>query len=233
MKNFDKIPAEYKKEEFRLDEEGKVDIFRIPGTNLVYKEIALPALEKYFIELEKLKSDVFVFPQELVYVKNVFMGYLMEFIQGVMIKNIDPNILIPELFAMFREVEKGIIDLTKQSVKIVDINVKNIIITPEKKMRVVDTDLFEVTSEDPYMIRLDNFTDYNDTIMDIVAKEIIRKFGSFMDRYIQEIYEACVYSEVSASYCLEKMKEYLQNRFGEELNTLDELKNALSLAAKR
>jgi len=100
-------------------------------------------------------------------------------------------------------------------------------------MKVVDTDLFEVTSEDPYMIRRDNFTDYNDTIMDIVVKEIIRKFGSFMDRYIQEIYEACVYSEVSASYCLEKMKEYLQNRFGEELNTLDELKNALSLAAKR
>jgi hypothetical protein len=233
MLKFDELPKEYEMDELRLGAPDDTKVYRIKGTNLVYKEIAKPEDEDFYKELATVKNDVFVFPKELVYVKEKLVGYVMDFIQGVMIKNIDPNILVPELYAILREIEKGIAGITKRGISILDINDKNIIITPEKHARVVDGDSYSFVSEEPEYLIYQNWNDYNDTIMRVIAKDIIDKFGRFIDGQLQALYDASVYCEIPASVCFNMMLNYLQNKLGEEIHTLDEFKKALSLVQKR
>ena len=233
MLEFDKLPRSYKMKRNRLGTPDDAEVYRINGTNLVYKEVEQPEHEQAYKDLSKIKSDVFMFPKELVYVKKKFIGYIMDFIQGVMIKDIDRNILIPELLAMLKEVERGIGSITLQHVSILDINKKNIIITPDRHMKVIDTDMYDIVSDDVEWLIHENFNDYNDTIMAIVIRDIVKGFSEFIDWQLQLAYDSCVNCEISASVCIEHMLDYLQNKLGEEICTLNELQKALSLAAKR
>ena len=125
-------------------------------------------IEQNYKKLLDIDSDVFVFPEELVYLNDILVGYIMRYVNGTELKKTSRDEYIRDYYNAIKEVEQSILyDATHNGVKTDDINPTNIIYTPEKKMKIVDTDFYDIDdiyirdAEDIIRLGKENYREYN------------------------------------------------------------------------
>ncbi len=114
--------------------------------NMVFKQIYNPN-EKNLLELSKLYSPSFIFPSKLVYYQNRLIGYIMEYVDGVTIKNIDLNIKTDDYIKQTDKIENEIAVLTNYRVHLLDVGINNIMIDKNGNIKIIDTDFYSIKSK--------------------------------------------------------------------------------------
>lgn len=242
---FDKLPDSFVKKTIGK-ENGSLercylleDIFENP---MVFKK--LPGMDKYrdsYKFLAAHSSDTFIFPKTLVYLKNSmisenyysFFGYLMEYINGVTLKHLGRDVLINEFIEALKLVEVAIkYDISANYMKLCDMNPKNIIFTPDKKLKIIDTDLYEPTEEDDigYIYR-HNLREFNNDIFSYIFPFSWSFENNFLG--LNDVIKSTVFGDIKAHEMLETFQKKLSNYQGERINTLLDLDKSLALVKKR
>lgn len=247
---FDKLPDSFVKKTIGK-ENGSLekcylleDIFENP---MVFKK--LPGMDKYkdsYKFLASHSSDTFIFPKTLVYLKNPiinsdmtheeqysFFGYLMEYINGITLKHLGRDVSINEFIEALKVVELAIkYDISANYMELCDMNPKNVIFTPDKKLKIIDTDLYEPTDEDDigYLYR-HNLREFNNDIFSYIFPYSWSFENNFLG--LNDVIKSTIFGDIKAHEMLETFQEKLSNYQGEQINTLSELDKSLALVKKR
>lgn len=231
---FDKIPKEFKATYLGHGENGTC--YRIGDTNKVYKEIGdISDIEKDYLFLLSQNSDIFVFPDQLVYLKkgdlNQLYGYTMEYIPGVPLGNIPQQCELESLFTELKKVEKEIKSFSERYIAVADFHFDNVFYQDNGKIRVIDTDLYHgyYDGELGDLISV-NLIDYNACILNLF-RELSQI--TFTSQSLDDYYRLCYCrGKMYASDFLRELKNYLEIELKEKINTYGEMKKSLSLVKR-
>ena len=169
----DKIPEEYMVKS--LGKGASAECFPTSEGHAFKKFNSTKDIDSFyniFASKEYYKSDIFVFPHTFVFLGKEepvnFVGYLMKYIDGVKLQDLESNILIRDLMSAIRQIEIEMKRLTLQGLMFNDLNSRNILFQTIHTPRVVDTDLYEGT--------------YNDMFGDMFKENIIINKPSFVKK---------------------------------------------------
>ena len=92
----------------------------------------------------KYLSDIFVFPKVLLFsgFDDTYAGYIMDYIDGVTIKELGSNIEIHKYIEAIKSVEEEITKMTNYRINLIDVSPSNVMYTKDDKMKVIDTDFY-------------------------------------------------------------------------------------------
>lgn len=202
--------------------------------NMVYKEY--PYEYEYLRELEYLshhKSDFVAFPEEFIFLtkdgKSSLRGYLMKYIEGITLDNLDEATKLREFICGLTAFEKEMLRLTTEGVIFTDLNQQNLIYTPDGLIKAVDTDLYDITSDDDFK-RL-----YSENLKELASTIISQFIGirSFQNNRMNELIRNCgAYGRIRSSHLLEGLTEEAQKETKEEIETIGEFKKTLHMLKK-
>ena len=202
--------------------------------DMVYKEYLYEY--EYLKELEYLsyhKSDFVAFPEEFVFIaekeKNSLRGYLMKYIEGVTLDQLDEATKLRDVIYALNEFEREMLRLTMEGIIFTDLNQRNLIYTPDGLIKAVDTDLYDVTSDDDFK-RL-----YRENLKELAAT-IISQFvreRSYKNGYMDELIRDCgAYGKIRSSNLLEELSDEARKETKEEIETIGEFKRTLEMLKK-
>jgi len=223
--DFDKIPEEYRKNYIGSGDNGNCYLI---SNNEVFKTFFYPEIfEKRVIELTKMNNPYFIFPKKIVYVKNKFVGYIMDYVDGVTLdkmKNIDIFKYIEDI----KNIEYYIAVLSRRGYFLMDFKNANIMIDKNNNIKIIDTD---------YFLKTDN-TDklYNTNIHDF-AFAILRPFvniyrDSFKSRELEYKRRLLIDGKyLPSKFLIDILKEYRLILLNEVNNTSD-MKESMRLLLK-
>lgn len=200
----------------------------------VFKEY--PEEYSYLRELEFLsyyRSDFFAFPEEFVFLesdeKKSLRGYLMKYIEGTTIKNLDDAIRLRKFVSALSDFEREMLRLTTEGLLFNDLNQDNLIYTPDAMLKAVDTDLYDVTSDDDFGSM------YKRNLKELAATIIAEFVGvnQFKNTYMRESIEKCgAYGRLRSSSLLEILATEAEREIKEPIQTVGDLKTSLKLLKK-
>ncbi|MDY6072321.1 MAG: hypothetical protein SPI44_05570 [Bacilli bacterium] len=200
----------------------------------VFKEY--PEEYEYLRELEYLtyyQSEHFAFPEEFIFLleeeRKSLRGYLMKYIEGTSIRTLEDTTKLRDFVNALNEFEREMLRLTTQGLIFNDLNQDNLIYTPDKRIKAIDTDLYDVTSDDDF----GNMCKRN---LKELAATIIAEFACgnrFKSNYMSECVEKCgAYGILRSSSLLEILAEESEKETKETVETVGELKQVLKLLKK-
>lgn len=202
--------------------------------NMVYKEY--PCEYEYLRELEYLshhKSDFVAFPEEFIFLtkdgKSSLRGYLMKYIEGITLDNLDEATKLREFICGLTAFEKEMLRLTTEGVIFTDLNQQNLIYTPDGLIKAVDTDLYDITSDDDFK-RL-----YSENLKELAATIIAQFVGNdnFKNEQLTEYVRRCgAYGRLRSSSLLEILAEEAEKEIKEQVETVGEFREVLRLLKK-
>lgn len=200
----------------------------------VFKEY--PEEYEFLRELEFLtyyQSQDFAFPEEFVFLledeKKSLRGYLMKYIEGTTIKTLKDATMLRDFVRALNEFEREMLNLTTQGLLLNDLNQENLIYTPDKKIKAVDTDLYDVTSDDDFSSM------YKRNLKELAATIIAQFVGddNFKNEQLTEYVRKCgAYGRLRSSSLLEILAEEAEKEIKEPVETVGEFKQALRLLKK-
>lgn len=203
------------------------DVFLIDN-NEVFKKLNSPYIfENKINDLSKIKMRSFVFPKRLVYVKNKFVGYIMDYVDGVTldkIKNIPIDKYIDETILF----EYAIAALSVRKIYMVDFKDKNVIFTKDNTFKGIDTDLyfFVRNNKNPYKSNIRNFsTTILDPMMDVFEIE-------FNNKILNHNKELLIDGSYLASKFLIDVLKEMRKTIDADINNTTDVKNSLKLILK-
>ncbi len=225
---------EYLKHEY-LDR-GCSGVCYITKDGHVYKEFNPILVEYYFLcEFTKIKNDSVVFPNELVYLnsrdKENLIGCTLDYIDGTLYKDLDhSNINIMDYIKAADKVEKDLKELSiKNSVQVDDIHPANLIYTPNKEFKIIDTDLYVITfSESPYFIYKSNLREWNNMILTILGRTF-----PFDSSKLNNLFDLCIFNgKERASILLYELLSHMEVMTSEPIVTVKDFEDNLKLIKK-
>ena len=152
----------------------------------VYKELFFKDEEERLRKLVDFNSDVFIFPETLIYTESGFMGYLMRFVDGQELIKLNQDELVREFIYALLSVEKEVIELTKKKIKINDSSDYNIIYTKDKRIEVIDTDFYDVYKSDNNLYRKNLISISFGTLAPFIGYS---KYNCFIDDRLRKLYK--------------------------------------------
>lgn len=194
----------------------------------------LGSMYKHLTTKDRHKSDIFVFPKTYVFQYNDdpdnFIGYLMEYIDGQKLSELESTTLLRDIISMVSMIEKDMKRLTYEGLMFTDLNTNNIIFKKDKTPKIVDTDLYESTYDDFFgeMYR-ENIKELSSSII----SDVIR--GGFTESHDLNGYilDSLVHGSVLPSNVLEEVMLYIKSKTGIDVKTYEEYKNGLKLIKKK
>lgn len=200
----------------------------------VFKEY--PEEYEFLRELEFLtyyQSQDFAFPEEFVFLledeKKSLRGYLMKYIEGTPISTLEDATMLRDFVRALNEFEREMLNLTTQGLLLNDLNQENLIYTPDKKIKAVDTDLYDVTSDDDFSSM------YKRNLKELAATIIAQFVGddNFKNEQLTEYVRRCgAYGRLRSSSLLEILAEEAEKEIKEPVETVGEFKQALRILKK-
>lgn len=197
--------------------------------DMVYKEY--PCKYEYLRELEYLshhKSDVIAFPEEFVFVKNSedthLKGYLMKYMEGVTLDNLDEAVRIRDFIKALSDFEREMFRLTTEGVMFVDLNQNNLLYSSDAVIKAVDTDLYDITYDDDFK-RM-----YKENIKELASTIISQFIGirNFQNKRMNELVRNCgAYGMIRCSNLLEGLTEEACKESAYDIETVGEFKRTL------
>ena len=108
-------------------------------------------MHDYLLAQSQIDLKTVVVPEMLVVDDNNLYGYLAPFVEGVEIKNIDPEFLITELLRIIQDIESDIRTLSREGWVMEDLHDQNLLISQELSTgHIIDTDCYIKTKKDEY-----------------------------------------------------------------------------------
>lgn len=222
---FSEVPEEYSRnlisengmqgKIYRVDEKTIFKQYRDTIYSLVHLEL-----------LTDLKSDYFAFPEILVfensYSERNFKGYLSKFIDGITLNELpvytDMNVFLDAL----EKFEKEIIKLSRRGLLMHDMHHENLIYTQDLNLSAVDTDLYELTSDDDIFILKNNIKELGETVLSFMTD-----FSLIESSKLNRLMEQCtLFGKVRPSWLLREYIEYFQQRMM-EIRTVGDFKDSI------
>ena len=120
-----------------------------------------------------LDSDLVAFPRTIIYKNEInddnIMGYLYNYVNGDLFWDIYSSININDLISASKKLEMEILELAKKGVSLFDVNDGGVIYTKDKKLKLIDTDLF-------------GYWNYDDP--DKICESNIKEWGGYILRFL-------------------------------------------------
>ena len=151
--------------------EGRILLIDSDKTKVakIYHQNKKPISESKFNELQKLNSQIFIKPLELIYQKSKIIGYTMEFagkdffpVSSLFSKNFCKQHKIT--FKIKKHIASQLTEAVKQAhlqnVIIGDLNQFNILVNKKGKVKLIDTDSFQTQNHKHNGLLLDDIRDY-------------------------------------------------------------------------
>ncbi|MCI7083283.1 MAG: hypothetical protein MR938_01040 [Tenericutes bacterium] len=230
----DKIPEEYMVKS--LGKGASAECFLTSEGHAFKKFNSTKDIDSFyniFASKEYYKSDIFVFPHTFVFLGKEepvnFVGYLMKYIDGVKLQDLESNILIRDLMSAIRQIEIEMKRLTLQGLMFNDLNSRNILFQTIHTPRVVDTDLYEGTYNDMFgdMFK-ENIKELAETIIcSVVGYDELE--SEKMNRYI---YQCGCYGMMLPSLLMSELLDYAESTLGIKIETYGDYKNSMKLLRK-
>lgn len=228
---FSEIPEEYFKN--LISENGmQGKIYRV-DEKTIYKEYRDSIYSLIHLELlTNLKSDYFAFPETLVFERDYsernFKGYLSKYIEGITLDELpfstDINIFLDAL----EKFEKEIIKFSRSGLLMHDMHHGNLIYTPDSNLSAVDTDLYELTSDDDIYILKNNIKELGETILSCLTD-----FTLIESNKLNRLMDQCtLYGKTRPSWLLREYVEYFRQRMLETKTIGDFKDNVMTLKLK-
>lgn len=213
---------------------GKTANCYLTDEGRVYKEF----YKKYFFfnKLESLsyyKSDLIVFPEELVYLEanaaKELKGYLMRYIDGEKLINIDDAVKFKDFITSLDSFEREMFRLSRYGILFNDLNEENLMWTTDGQLKAVDTDLSVPTGEDEFgNVGKENIKELAETINGLF------KLGSeFKNPELNEAVLKCgAFARMRCSTLLEKIAQEGEKEQKRTIETLGDYKDSIALLKK-
>ena len=204
----------------------------LTSDGLVYKSFFNNAFDFNYIKMfTNIKNESVIFPSTICYKdskedKNI-VGYLMEYVEGDLFKNINQNISVHLLINECDKAEKNIKKLsTNNRVIMEEINPANVIIKKDNTIKIIDTDFYSLDySNEDYILYRNNIYEWGNMVLSILGDNY-----PFKSDRLNKLYERCVLSgEVKPSIVLYEIYDMLTKVTNEKIETLDEYKKNLRL----
>ena len=210
--------------------EGEVGIcYRIDKR--VFKKFKfIPKFPELIIELSKLHSENFTFPEEFVYLNKYdiecLQGYFMEYIEGCNLKSIDELTNMKELCITLDELEKEIRDLGEYNdLHVKDLHPDNVLFTPDKKFKVIDTDFSYIAPDDMIYTYRENMQELGNCMLPVFMGE-----NDIKNSEVNYMYNlCCVEAKAKPSRVLMEAIDQIEKETKEEVLTLHDFKEGMKL----
>ena len=203
----------------------------------IFKEMSCKG--NFFFDLvnvTKLKSDYFVFPDELVYVgerkAENLVGCTMDYVKGIDISNTDEKIDIRDIIKASKDVEKEIYNLTRsEGLRMYDLQPGNVLYDPDNsKFRIIDTDCYEIG---PYYSFEENYRN-NICEWGYFILFTLAEYYNFKNEDINNYFAMSVNNgRVRPSIVLSKILEAIEEETKESVDTLEDFNKGLSLVKRK
>ncbi len=237
MFNFEvlqKIPDSYRKS-FIAD--GANGICYRTSYGDVYKEFISGITENNDLEmLTSIDNPYFAFPRILVYLKEKthagLTGYRMDYVEGVRFCEIDPNIPIKVLIKASRNIERGILDFTRQySILIYDLNRDNVLFQDNNEFKIVDTDLYEYyPSEGLYYNLKYNMKQWNEYMLYNLGCALDTFYSNELNLHLEI---AINNGKICASNLIKEIIAEVKKQTNGDIKTLNDYNEGIKLIRKR
>ncbi len=231
---FERIPDSYKQKFLGEGASGKC---YMTSDGEAFKEFyGFFNFEHDLQKLSCIDSPSFIFPKTLVYLgsKNpgTLKGYKMDFVNGVMVDQIDKKTKMETIIKSSSKVEDDIRNLTKNhDLLLFDINDGNVIYDENGEFKLIDTDYFEFSSSCDYIDNLKtNFRLWNEFLL--------YNFGCLFDIFYKErlnlIFEiAMINGKIPSSHILEEIVEEIRKETKSDVNTIEDYERGIQLIKRR
>ena len=153
----------------------------------------------------------------------------MKYIEGITLDNLDEATKLREFICGLTAFEKEMLRLTTEGVIFTDLNQQNLIYTPDGLIKAVDTDLYDITSDDDFK-RL-----YSENLKELASTIISQFIGirNFQNNRMNDLIRNCgAYGRIRSSHLLEGLTEEAQKETKEEIETIGEFKKTLHMLKK-
>jgi len=232
---FDKIPEEFRNKYLNSGYMGSC--YKMENENFVYKEFRENISYKSQYEtLLNFNSDIFIFPETLIYLKTSetgydLSGYLMKYIEGVDLIDLPSCANINNLLNQLKNIENEIKKLSLEGINMCDISTCNMIYSKDNEIKVIDTDLYDLCMNDIFENLYDNMLYYASALICLFrgAEEVSKKLTS-----LNKEYNLCVCEgRFLFSKYLINLVDYLQEQSKKDIKTYGDVKESIELVRKR
>ena len=197
--------------------------------NKVFKRFDNPSYyEKKISSLLGINVPTFVFPQALVQAKDVIIGYIMEYVEGMQIKYKTNQISISEYINALKVSEYDIAAISNLGIYSIDLKDENVLFSSDKGFKIIDTDFYTKTKDKKglYMHNMGNFTyAVLNPLFDIYTT-------SFNDRKLRNEYSKLIDGKLLPSRFINLLLKYMSIEDTRSIN-LEEMSNELKLLYKK
>ena len=215
-------------------QEGAIGTCYRIGNNEVFKKYhaEISNYEDYR-RLVGITSPSFAFPKKSIYLEKYgeeyFLGYIMDYIEGKRLSQLDGNIDIKDMFNKIDLLEKEIKLLVEQkNVIMYDLHEENLLVTPNNEIKVIDTDMFTFGYYDIIDNYKDNMRELGLTILHFFLKDY-----KFKSEKLQDYYYRCIFDgRVKPSYLLNEALLEMEKELKESINTFNDLNRSIKLIKK-
>lgn len=204
-------------------------VYYDPKRQLVYKisnKVFLEycGIDKFDISTFKdIKNNTYVFPNEIIYIKDEPVGFVMNYVKGKMLYNIDPLNVNLDMYA--DAAENAYLDTIKLSDDGICSNdvVFNTMLS-EDKIKVIDTNSYVKSSKDLRTILSNNISNINISLKDFLVASLFEEFVE-SNKQLHEMYDD---REANIKAFLVQFRKYLSEYSDRSITTLKEASIALN-----
>ena len=191
----------------------------------------------YYFNLKNLttiQNHLFAFPTKLVYKdsrkdENI-IGYLMPYINGVNMWNVDGNTKIDTLINHSDRFEKELYNLAfYKGVRVHDLHPENVLYSDDEGFRAVDTDTYDCYClEEQYITYRENIREWGNLLF-----EMYLRIYPFENNELTNLHNLCIFSgKVKPSLIMKKALEEILKEYN-NIVTLDDYQNGQELIKRK
>ena len=218
------IPKEFKKTYLGSGQNGSCyltsdgNVFKEYYTDGINDEVTRTLLE--------LDYDGFTFPRQLVFVNEVFKGYLKQYIDGISLDNLSGLTDVKKLITALKKFEDSLKELSyDKCLYVYDLNLRNLLYTKENKIYDIDTDSispFDFPVINPWY---ENMKELSNPLADSFIG------GEFKSKRLADLQRECLVIGCSrpSLFMSEAISEMEKER---KIETIDDYKKGLVLLKK-
>lgn len=176
--------------------------------------------------LAGIKNKTFVFPETLVYEDDYLYGYLMPFIDGLLLSDNTDQIKLKVLGEALQQVYADIKTISDMGITGTDIAPRNMILNKIGEIKIIDTDLFiRKPHFDSNKTYRNNIITFNDVmlwyIMGRHSKEREELTGLILTKYMSNLSEEELLTSPKLKYFISILCDYIFSKTKDENITID------------
>ena len=178
--------------------------------------------------IKKLNLKSFITPNKFIFIDEQYYGYSMDYFQAETLIDIKDNIKYLTILKNIKLIDKDIETLTKNNIKINDLNFLNILYkSKNNKLKIIDLDEYTISNVYEKYILLSNKEEFKMdfflSICDCFNKNINKEKINKLRKYILSDNN----NDLSLYELFYNFKLYVEKIYIEEILTINDLRNVL------